>query len=169
MAPIDVWFARSWKLRRLNARFNLTNYVVRMQYCPGKFGWRCYYRTAPKKACCLADNLLAMSVVRYTIGAKSYRKKVNCRSSMCLFGHRSFLYCHKSVQNKKPTNKQTTTTATNNGPQSPSLHVWGFRSSGVEYWLPLHVLIRLISYVHYENMPIQIYWKFYHQKMNIFR
>ena len=22
---------------------------------------------------------------------------------------------------------------------------------------------------HYENMPIQIYWKFYHQKMKIFR
>ena len=22
---------------------------------------------------------------------------------------------------------------------------------------------------HYENMPIQIYWKFYHQTMNIFR
>ena len=22
---------------------------------------------------------------------------------------------------------------------------------------------------HYENMPIQTYWKFYHQKMNIFR
>ena len=24
-------------------------------------------------------------------------------------------------------------------------------------------------YPHYENMPIQIYWKFYHQKMKIFR
>ena len=23
--------------------------------------------------------------------------------------------------------------------------------------------------LHYENMPIQIYWKFYHQKMKIFR
>ena len=22
---------------------------------------------------------------------------------------------------------------------------------------------------HYENMPIQIYWKFYHQKLKIFR
>ena len=22
---------------------------------------------------------------------------------------------------------------------------------------------------HYENMPIQIYWKFYHQKMKLFR
>ena len=22
---------------------------------------------------------------------------------------------------------------------------------------------------HYENMPVQIYWKFYHQKMKIFR
>ena len=22
---------------------------------------------------------------------------------------------------------------------------------------------------HYENMPIQIYWKFYHQKMKVFR
>ena len=22
---------------------------------------------------------------------------------------------------------------------------------------------------HYENMPIQMYWKFYHQKMKIFR
>ena len=23
--------------------------------------------------------------------------------------------------------------------------------------------------IHYENIPIQIYWKFYHQKMKIFR
>ena len=23
--------------------------------------------------------------------------------------------------------------------------------------------------LHYENMPIQIYWKFYHQKLKIFR
>ena len=23
--------------------------------------------------------------------------------------------------------------------------------------------------LHYENMPIQIYWKFYHQQMKIFR
>ena len=23
--------------------------------------------------------------------------------------------------------------------------------------------------LHYENMPIQVYWKFYHQKMKIFR
>ena len=23
--------------------------------------------------------------------------------------------------------------------------------------------------IHYENMPIQIYWKFYHQKMKIFQ
>ena len=25
------------------------------------------------------------------------------------------------------------------------------------------------TYFHYENMPIQIYWKFYHQKMKIIR
>ena len=25
------------------------------------------------------------------------------------------------------------------------------------------------SIMHYENMPIQIYWKIYHQKMKIFR
>ena len=25
------------------------------------------------------------------------------------------------------------------------------------------------EYTHYENMPIQIYWKFYHQKMKNFR
>ena len=25
------------------------------------------------------------------------------------------------------------------------------------------------DYLHYENTPIQIYWKFYHQKMKIFR
>ena len=24
-------------------------------------------------------------------------------------------------------------------------------------------------YFHYQNMPIQIYWEFYHQKMKIFR
>ena len=28
---------------------------------------------------------------------------------------------------------------------------------------------RHITSKHYENMPIQIYWKFYHQKMKIFR
>ena len=26
-----------------------------------------------------------------------------------------------------------------------------------------------IDFFHYENMPIQIYWKFYHQKVKIFR
>ena len=26
-----------------------------------------------------------------------------------------------------------------------------------------------IALFHYENMPIQIYWKFYHQKLKIFR
>ena len=26
-----------------------------------------------------------------------------------------------------------------------------------------------LLYHHYENMPIQIYWKFYNQKMKIFR
>ena len=25
------------------------------------------------------------------------------------------------------------------------------------------------EFFHYENMPIQIYWEFYHQKMKIFR
>ena len=31
----------------------------------------------------------------------------------------------------------------------------------------LHCL-PLINFTHYENTPIQIYWKFYHQKMKIF-
>ena len=131
MAPINVWFARCWKLRRLNARFNWTNYVVRMQYCPGKFGRRRYYRTAPQKACYLADDLLAMSVVRYTIGAKSYRKKVNCRSSMCLFGHvgsfhSSFLYCHKSVQNKKKNKQINKQQQQKMGPSLPPFMFEGF-------------------------------------------
>ena len=26
-----------------------------------------------------------------------------------------------------------------------------------------------IFYLHYENTPIQIFWKFYHQEMKIFR
>ena len=26
-----------------------------------------------------------------------------------------------------------------------------------------------IEWIHYESMPIQIYWKIYHQKMKIFR
>ena len=30
-------------------------------------------------------------------------------------------------------------------------------------------LQRQKMYLHYENMPIQIYWNFYHQKMKIFR
>ena len=30
-------------------------------------------------------------------------------------------------------------------------------------------LRKLIPGFHYENTPIQIYWKFYHQKMKIFR
>ena len=36
-----------------------------------------------------------------------------------------------------------------------------------ENWTALLWLVRLLY--HYENMPIQIYWKFYHQKMKIFR
>ena len=28
---------------------------------------------------------------------------------------------------------------------------------------------QLMQFVHYENMPIQIHWKFYHQKMKILR
>ena len=27
----------------------------------------------------------------------------------------------------------------------------------------------LVNYPHYENMPIQLYWKFYRQKMKNFR
>ena len=33
-------------------------------------------------------------------------------------------------------------------------------------------IIKFVSYLpafHYENISIQIYWKFYHQKMKIFR
>ena len=35
-------------------------------------------------------------------------------------------------------------------------------------YVPLQRLKRYPT-IHYENMPIQIYWKFHHQKMNIFR
>ena len=35
-------------------------------------------------------------------------------------------------------------------------------------WLLLSV-VEPIVVRHYENKPIQIYWKFYHQKMKIFR
>ena len=35
-------------------------------------------------------------------------------------------------------------------------------------FLSLHVAL-FVYLIHYENMPIQIYWKFYHQKMKIFR
>ena len=32
-----------------------------------------------------------------------------------------------------------------------------------------HKKNRMWEHNHYENMPIQIHWKFYHQKMKIFR
>ena len=32
-----------------------------------------------------------------------------------------------------------------------------------------HMAIYAFSHIHYENMPIQIYWKFYRQKMKIFQ
>ena len=45
-----------------------------------------------------------------------------------------------------------------------------------DYLLYVHqaMRVRLVSVrqfysIHYENMPIQIYWKFYPQKMKIFR
>ena len=31
------------------------------------------------------------------------------------------------------------------------------------------VFTTVLRMIHYENMPIQIYWKFYHQKIKIFR
>ena len=36
-------------------------------------------------------------------------------------------------------------------------------------YLYIIMLVSRISFLHYENIPIQIYWKFYHQKMKIFR
>ena len=30
-------------------------------------------------------------------------------------------------------------------------------------------MLDILTENHYENMPIQIYWKFYQQNMNIFR
>ena len=33
----------------------------------------------------------------------------------------------------------------------------------------VHNPIRVCIAIHYKNMPIQIYWKFYHQKIKIFR
>ena len=32
-----------------------------------------------------------------------------------------------------------------------------------------HLRMSAVSDQHYENMPIQIYWKFYHQKVKIFK
>ena len=29
--------------------------------------------------------------------------------------------------------------------------------------------IKDVTEIHYENMPIQIYWKFYHEKLKVFR
>ena len=36
-------------------------------------------------------------------------------------------------------------------------------------WIRIIFVFRGSYNGHYENMPIQIYWKFYHQKMKIFR
>ena len=33
----------------------------------------------------------------------------------------------------------------------------------------LQYTVYVWHFIHYENIPIQIYWKFYHQKMEIFR
>ena len=40
-----------------------------------------------------------------------------------------------------------------------------------ENWWALMTSIgqNILFPIHYENTPIQIYWKFYHQKMKIFR
>ena len=42
------------------------------------------------------------------------------------------------------------------------------QASLLEYLGRYSTIIHIKIY-HYENMPIQIYWKFYHQKMKIFR
>ena len=40
-------------------------------------------------------------------------------------------------------------------------------------WVPpiicSYVTFNMQREIYYENMPIQIYWKFYHQKMKLFR
>ena len=38
-----------------------------------------------------------------------------------------------------------------------------------QYYQPLCQMFLLELPLHYENLPIQIYWKFYHQNMKIFR
>ena len=44
--------------------------------------------------------------------------------------------------------------------EGPRKNAWGVYGG---------IFIIDIPLMHYENMPIQIYWKFYHQKMKIFR
>ena len=59
------------------------------------------------------------------------------------------------------------------------LRVWTVRTAGVRIiriarysFRIFYNYLKLLSFFqshHYENTPIQIYWKFYHQKMAIFQ
>ena len=42
-------------------------------------------------------------------------------------------------------------------------------ASSIAIAFVMDVMAPYIKILHYENMPIQMYWKFSHQKMKIFR
>ena len=48
---------------------------------------------------------------------------------------------------------------------SLSIHIWNC----IDSRFVIYTLDAGKQRIHYENKPIQIYWKFYHQNMKIFR
>ena len=51
---------------------------------------------------------------------------------------------------------------------SKSKHLW-FTFNAIKELKIVIAEIKDVTEIHYENMPIQIYWKFYHEKMKVFR
>ena len=73
---------------------------------------------------------------------------------------------NKKKKKKKKKQKKKKTTKKKKKKKKNRTHTWSYTWSSemLTYsFLPFNKL------THYENMPIQIYWKFYHQKMKIFR
>ena len=66
----------------------------------------------------------------------------------------------KQQQQKKKQNKKKKNSRLHFGKFSCFSQKIGFASAVVNYFC---------NCMHYEIMPIQIYWNFYHQKMKIFR
>ena len=52
-------------------------------------------------------------------------------------------------------------------PHSPTPSMIKFPNPGL--YINYFICDHYTRFLHYENKPIQIYWKFYHQKMKIFR